>query len=79
MLIITFHDQDFVFTPTNTTYPVLIRLLTLCLNIPALVSFAIRGGIDAALQHELIRLLINEDLFWLGVAKHLGSTPPPQN
>ena len=36
----------------------------------------LKTGIHAALQNYLLQLLMSEQLFWPGVAKHLGITPP---
>jgi len=84
MLITTFHDQEFVFAFNEHNFPCLDPLISFLSDYTRTSFFShinclledLKAGIHAALQHELIRLLICEDLFWPGVAKHLGFTSP---
>ena len=81
MIITTYHDQDFVFTFDEHNIPCLDPLISFLSDYTRTRFFShikchLKAGIRAALQHELIWLLIIEDLFGPGVAQHLGFIPP---
>ena len=75
LIIKTFHDQEFAFTFDEHNFPSLDPLISfqsdytrICFSshINCLLE-DLKAGIRAALQHELIRLLISEDLFLISI------------